>query len=593
MRFRLLRLRWRRRLRKSQRQVGDIGNQTEQNIERHFVKRLQNLEPVRRFVIGWLLLMVLLVGGLLVQNLALSNYFQTLRPVPGGIYSEGVLGTFTNANPLYATSDVDSSVSKLLFAGLFTYNGRNQLTGDLASGYSVDPSGTTYTVKLKPRLTWQDGQPLTSADVLFTYQSIQNPDAQSPLRSSWDGVTVTAPDPQTVVFKLSSPLASFAYNMTNGIVPQHILKDIPPAGLRSADFNTINPIGAGPFRWQDIQVTGNDPATAQEQIALLPFDGYARGKPKLQEFILHAYASKDKLIQAFKSGRLRGMEGLTSVPAELKDASNLEVRSPLLTAETMVFFKTSSGVLTDQSVRQALVEGTNRQAIIKHLGYPTRAVKEPFLMGQLGYDPALAQPGFNPGAARQRLDAAGWKAGSDGIRSKDGRPLAFTLTAADNAEYRTVTDQLRRQWQDLGVQLRVQLQSDANFHNSLAYHNYDAVLYGISIGADPDVFVYWDSSQADIRSSNRLNLSEYKNPAADASIKAGRSRSAPAIRIAKYRPFLEAWQKDAPAVGLYQPRMLYMTNGPVSGFPGHAINTPADRFDNVQNWQIRYAKVTN
>lgn len=592
MRLRLIKLRFRRRVRKSQRQVEDLSTQTEHHLDHHLIGRLGRLGPVKRFVSAWLLLMVLLIGGLIAQNILLSNYYQKLSPVPGGIYNEGVLGTFTNANPMYATGNADTTVSRLIFAGLFTYNNKNQLTGDLASGYSVDANGTTYTVSLRPHLTWQDGQPLTSSDVLFTYQSIQNPDAQSPLRTSWQGITITAPNPQTVVFKLQNPLVSFPYNMTNGIVPQHLLGKVPAAGLRSTDFNTAHPVGAGPFAWHDIQVAGNDPGTAQEQIALLPFADYARGKPKLQEFIVHAYANQSKLIAAFKNGQLTGVEGLTTVPPALQSMPSLQIHSPLLTAETMVFFKTTSGLLADQQVRQALVQGANTKQIIKSLGYSTHAVREPFLAGQLGYDPSLTQPGSDLKAAQQMLDKAGWVADKDGWRSKAGQPLEFTLSAANTPEYSSVTKQLQGQWKALGVKLNVELQDSADFQNTLAHHNYDAVLYGISIGADPDIFVYWDSSQADIRSSH-LNLSEYKSPAADTAIEAGRTRLNPGLRAVKYKPFLEAWQKDYPALGLYQPRLLYLTNGPVSGLSDHAINNAADRLDNVQNWQIRQGKVTN
>jgi peptide/nickel transport system substrate-binding protein len=588
-----LKLRLRRRLRRGQRQVEGLGGQTEQQLDKHFVKRLGSLPPVKRFVAGWLLLMVLLIVGLLAQNIWLSNYFQTLRPVPGGIYNEGMLGTFTNANPLYATSNVDSSVSKLLFAGLFTYDNQNRLAGDLARNYSVDGFGTTYTVHLKPHLTWQDGQSLTSADVVFTYHAIQNADAQSPLRPSWQGITVTAPNPQTVVFKLSGPLASFPYTMTNGIVPQHLLGKIPPADLRSADFNTIHPVGAGPFALQDIKVTGNDPATAQEQIALLPFASYQGGKPKLQELIVHAYAAQTDLISAFKNSQLNGAEGLDGIPAAVHDMANLQIHSPLLTAANMVFFKTSNGILSDQQLRTALVQATDSRQIIRSLGYATHAVREPFLTGQLGYDPSLTQPKFDLQAAQKALDADGWIVSKGGIRYKNNQPLRFTLSAADTPEYRLVSRQLQQQWRRAGVDLQLQSQDSADFQNTLAHHSYEAVLYGIAIGPDPDVFVYWDSSQADIRSASRLNLSEYKNTQADTAIEAGRTRTTPGLRAVKYKPFLEAWQHDSPAAGLYQPRMLYLTNGPVAGFSDHSLNSAADRFNNVQNWQIRQAKVTN
>jgi peptide/nickel transport system substrate-binding protein len=595
MQTRLLKLRFRRRLRKGQRQVEDLGQQAEQQLEQHFFKRFESLRLIRRFLFAWLGLMIILIGGVLVQNIALSGYYQTLRTVPGGIYNEGVLGHFTNANPLYATSDADMTVSRLVFAGLFTYDNQGKLVGDLASSYGVDIHHTTYTVHLKPHLTWQDGQPLTSADVLFTYQSIQNPDAQSPLQSSWQGVAVSAPDANTVIFKLPGALTAFPYNLTNGIVPRHLLAAIPPSDLRSADFNTVHPVGAGPFAWQGATVTGNsDPDKTGEEIAMTPFSGYQGGAPKLQKFVVQVFATAPQLTHAFARHQLTAADGLNEVPAELRHDKSAVQNSLPLRAANMVFFKTSgTSVLADPQVRQALVQAANVPQIIKGLGYPARAVREPLLAGQLGYDPALPQGGFNQKAARQLLDADGWLAGKHGVRSKAGKPLAFTLSASDTPEYRYDTRELQRQWQAIGVQLHVQLQGTADFQNTLAYHSYDALLYGISIGADPDVFVYWDSSQVDIRSANRLNFSEWKNPTADAALEAGRSRLNPAVRIVKYKPFLQAWQQDAPALGLYQPRFLYLTNGPVNGLTGGALNTPTDRFDNVQNWEISQAKVTN
>ena len=194
MKVRRLRLRLRRLFRTRQKQVESLSSQTEQQIEKHVVKRFSRLLAVRRFVIGWLLLIVLLIGGLVGQNIALSNYFQSVQPVAGGIYKEGVLGTFTNANPMYATSNADTTVSRLIFAGLLKYDVNNKLTGELAKGYTVDENGLTYTAKLKPNLTWQDGQPLTSADVVYTFQTVQNPDAQSPLKASWQGIEISAPN---------------------------------------------------------------------------------------------------------------------------------------------------------------------------------------------------------------------------------------------------------------------------------------------------------------------------------------------------------------------------------------------------------------
>lgn len=585
-------MRFRRRIKKGQHQFEELGSQTEAGLERYVFARINKLPGVGRFVLTWVLLVGLLTGGVLAQNYRLGDYYQQLKPVPGGVYHEGMLGRFTTASPLFATSDVDTTVSKLVFAGLFRHNRQGDLVGDLAKDYQTDERGLTYTVHLKPHLSWQDGEPFTSKDVLFTYQTIQDPNTQSPLRNGWNGITITAPDKLTVVFTLPDPLAAFPQALTNGIVPEHVLHGVDPADLRTADFNTVNPIGAGPFAWKDLQVEGNDPSKLQEQISLTSFAGYNGGTPKLNGFVVRAYANQDKLVADAKVGLLQGVAGLQTVPDELKDIPQVVTRNFLFSAATMVFFKTTNGVLSDQKVRSALVQSVDVPSLLKQLGYPTHRVREPLLTGRLAYDPKLAQPDFNLAAAKQLLDQDGWVMGKDGVRHKEGQKLTFALTVNDSAEYKHVASYLRRAWFQAGVDADVKVQTASDFQNSLAYHDYDAILYGIAIGDDPDVFAYWDSSQADVRSPNRLNLSEYKNPKADSALEAGRTRLDPTLRTVKYRPFLQAWQQDLPALALYQPRYLYLTYGPVDGMTDHSLTTPVDRFANVHNWEIRQAKVS-
>ena len=589
---RTFKLRFRRRLHRSKRQVEEFGQQAEDRLERDFFRRLERLTEVRRFIVGWMALVVLLGGCLIAQMYGLGRYYQTLQPAPGGSYAEGILGTFTNANPLYASSSVDSAVSRLVFAGLLKYNDDNALVGDLAQSWSVDARGTTYTVHLRPHLTWQDGQPLTAADVVFTYQAIQNPDAQSPLNGDWTGVKVAAADPLTVIFTLPNVLASFPDSLTTGIIPKHILDSVPVSQLRSSTFNTMHPVGAGPFSWQAIQVNAAADQNRQEEIELLPFAGYQGGKPKLNSFVIHSFLNQDQLVAAFKTQEVNAMVGLTAVPPEVAKLSGVQANSLPLTAAVMTFFKTSQGVLSDPQVRQALVKGANVPAIVQGLGYPTLPVNEPILRGQLGYNSAYRQAGFDPTVAAAQLTQDGWTSGNGGIRAKAGQPLSFKLYAQDDPEYAAVASELQKQWAAIGVDAQVILQADSDFQTTLAQHTYGALLYGISIGSDPDVFAYWDSSQADPRAAHRYNFSEYKSTTADNALEAGRTRLDPALRIAKYAPFLQAWQADAPALGLYQPRFLYITRDTVFGLSEHSINTETDRFNNVENWMIRQAWTT-
>ncbi len=588
MRFRLLKLRLRRGLHNSQQQVEDLGNQTEVNIDKYLIKKLPRLEKVRGFVFVWLGIVVFLIFGLGVQNLILSSYYQKLQPVPGGIYNEGILGTFTSANPLYATNDVDTTVSHLIFSGLLKYNENNQLTGDLATNYQVDPKGVTYTVTLKPNLKWQDGKALTAQDVVYTYHLIQNPDAQSPLMSSWSNIQITATNPQTVVFKLPNPLASFPEDLTNGIVPEHILSNVSPSNLRISTFNTYSPIGSGPFQWQAINVRGNDPTNAYEQIALVPSKEYYASNAKLKEFVIHAYADQNQLIKDFKSGQLTSLEGLSSVPPSLAKMHNLVVNSLPFTAGVYVFFKNTSPIFSDAKLRSALIKGIDQKQLIEGLGYSTKSVVEPLLNGMLAFDQTYSQPAFYESASSTALTADGWVLNKDGYRYKDNKPLSFGLTISNTPEFIAVAKQLQSDWKILGVKMNINAEDINDISGSIQTHDYDAILYGISIGVDPDVFVYWGNTSG---VHNNLNLSEYKSTGANQSLEQGRTRLTPALRVIKYKAFLQSWQQDLPAMGLYQPRLLYLTNGTVYGLNNHLINTNSDRFSNVSNWEIIESKV--
>lgn len=593
MQFHLFRLRFRRRIRTQKRNVERLSLEAEEQLEERFFKRLNRLVQVRRFIAVWVVFLLFLLAGVMVQLQALSGYFQTLQAVPGGIYNEGIVGNFTTANPIYATGTADVAVAHLLFAGLLKYDDQGKLAPALAESWSSNDRGTVYTVKLRPGLTWQDGQPLTAADAVFTFKLIQNPDAQSPLISGWQNITVAATDARTVTFTLPGAFSSFPYSLTTGLVPEHLLASIPPTSLRTADFNTVSPIGAGPFAFQALQVSGDTADTRKEQVAMTPFANYYAGKPKLDQFVIHVYRDQDRLLQDYQHKELTAAAGLTELPQGITEDSSNYVSRFLMSAADMVFFRVSDGVLADKTVRQALVAASNPAAIVQQLGYQTPLVIEPLLAGQIGYDPGLAQQTGDVNRARSLLDNAGWSVGPNGLRSKDGKVLRFTLSAQDTPEYQQVTAELQRQWQAIGVDVKIDLQSSTDLQDTLTSHGYEALLYGITIGPDPDVFAYWHSSQADVRSANRLNFSEYKSATADSALEAGRTRDDPAIRAAKYRPFLQAWQADAPALGLYQPQLLYVSHVKVNNLAVTNLVGPADHYADVQNWLIRQARVTN
>ncbi len=585
---RTTKLRVRRKLKRGRRQVEDIGVQTEEHIDRHFFKRLTRLFDVRRFVIGWVAFLVILSIGVTLQLQALGNYYQELQPVAGGTHSEGMIGSFTNANPLYATGLVDTTVSRLVFAGLLKYDSNNQLVGDLAESWKTDSEGRVYTVTLRSGLKWQDGHDLTAEDVVFTFHTIQNPDAKSPLFHAWRGVEIKAKDDRTVIFTLPSTLAPFIYSLTTGIVPKHSLQDITPAQLRSSPFNTVRPVGAGPFSWDTIEVIPNGNEPNLQNIGLKAFAKYHESKPKLDQFVVKTYSNEEQLLTSFRKQEVNSLVGLDSLPDTFIKENDVQEHTIPLTAETGVFLRTDSDLLKDARVRQALVQAVDVPETVAGLQYPALVADAPLLRGQLGHSPAYSQLPKNIEQANKLLDDAGWKrAANESIRSNGQTKLSLKFFAGNNPDYSYITHQIQKAWQSIGVDTQVTLPSDADLQNIINSRSYDALLYGISIGVDPDVFAYWHSTQADPRATTRLNFSNYKSAVADKALEAGRSRIDPSLRAAKYTPFLQSWRSDVPAIMLYQPRFLYITRGQLFGLEPQAINSAADRFNNVENWMIR------
>lgn len=582
---------WRQGFRRRRREARVLSDEYDKQIERLFIRRFDRLISVRRFIFLWVGLLVVLLGSVIFQLRGLSAYYQTLKPVPGGLYTEGLIGKFTNANPLYATGPADLAVSRLVFSGLFKYDNNNKLAPDLATSWKRNALGTSYTVQLRRGVSWQDGQPFTANDVLYTYRTIQDPLAQSALYSGWQGVNVTKAGDYTVIFNLPDRLSSFPYSLTNGIIPEHALKDIPPEQLRSAPFNT-DPIGTGPFKWKFVEVTGSSDADRRQKITLAAYKKYWDGHPKLDGISLMTFPDDQQMTTAFKKKEINAMSGLESVLDDLAEDPGVQVYNTPETSAVGAFFNNSRTPLSETAIRQALVRGVDRGQLPGLFKGPFYTADGPLLRGQLGYDKQLRELSYNLKAANKLLDDAGWKRDAGGQRSKDGRSLTLGLSSQNTEQYTKVAEFLQYQWAKLGVKISVHYFNANDLQGQIiGSHNYDILLYGINIGVDPDILAYWDSSQASVGSQG-LNLSEYKSKDADRALEAGRTRAEPDIRAVKYRAFLEAWRKDAPALILYQPDSIYVSRGQVFNFERRATNSSADRFYNAADWEIRQQRQT-
>ena len=162
------------------------------------------------------------------------------------IYREGTIGRPSSINPLTARTQADRDLVALVFSGLVALGPDGTYRPDLASGWSVDAKGKTWTFTIRPEARWQDGEPVTSDDVVFTVNVLKSPGYTGALAASWREVSVTALDARTVVFELTTPIGGFLQAATIGLLPAHLLSETPIETLADDPFS-VQPVGAGPF----------------------------------------------------------------------------------------------------------------------------------------------------------------------------------------------------------------------------------------------------------------------------------------------------------------------------------------------------------
>ena len=169
------------------------------------------------------------------------------------------------------------------------------------------------------------------------------------------------------------------------------------------------------------------------------------------------------------------------------------------------------------------------------------------------------------------------------MRQKDGQPLSLSIVAPRSGDFPEVLEGVASQWRKVGVDVKTQVVPTNTFEqNILTSRAYDVLLYELALGADPDVFAYWHSSQASVRG---FNLSNYKSDITDDALLSARGRSEANLRTAKYRGFFEQWLEDAPAVALYRPHMRYITTDNTNSVDdtGPVIDT-LGRYHTLEQW---------
>jgi peptide/nickel transport system substrate-binding protein len=541
---------------------------------------------------------LLALAGLALVMMLLSYQVQSAAlctvsvPSPGGVYTEGMVGRPLSLNPLLSDPyPVDRDLVNLIFDGLVAYDESGQVVPALAESWSMSEDNLTLTLTLRDGLEWHDGQPVTTADVAFTYGLMQDEEFPGPsaLRTLWQSVTITPIDDRQIQLTLAQPYSPFIEALTRGILPEHLLGDIEAADLATTSFNQT-PIGTGPFMvqaGQDWQRTG--------RLRLTPNPTHWREGTQISDLEFRFFPNAEAMVAAYHVGEIHAINEL---PATILPDIAQEEPSRLFTSiaprYSALFFnlsETGFGALKAKEVRQALAYGLNRTALVDWvLNGQGIGFEGPYLPGTWMYrsDLLTAYP-YQPDTAAALLDTAGWTRGSDGLRAREGVPLSLRLVALDAPEHRAIAEEIARQWAESGVGVQLNFLPDLDAVTAaLGVRDYDVALLEIAPPQDPDLYDFW-SQEAIVRGHN---FTGWNNRRASEALENGRQLFAQGERALQYEAFLRQFDGDLPALTLYQHVTTYVMSDAVNQAEIGRIWQPRDRYQTLASWFLNFRDIT-
>lgn len=478
------------------------------------------------------------------------NISDATKVADGGVRVDATAGEASKLNPYLASDSASNDICDLVFNGLLRYSPKLELEGVLAESWKVSDGGKTITFKLRPGVTWQDGQPFTSADVKFTVESLLDPKTASPHKSMFDLVEkIETPDPLTVVARYKKAFAPALESWGMGIVPKHLLEG---KDVNTDPFNR-KPVGTGAYQvveWKD-----------KQYIELAANPNYWEGRVHIAKLRIRFIPEPATQLLELKTG---GIDGMTLQPdqfahqigGEAFDKVAKKYRFDGLAQYTYLGFNLAREPFGDKRVRQALSHAIDRDELIsgvmEGLAKPCSGPYSPLMPA---YNQAVKPYAYDLTQSAKLLDEAGWLLEKDGLRHKGGKVFKFSLiTNKGNAPREKTVLILQQQFKKLGVQADVQIIEWSSFlSNYVDKKNFDAVVMGWQLTLDPDQYSIWHSSQT---KDGEFNFIGYKNPAVDKLLEQGREEFDPAKRLAIYRKFHAIVAEDQPMAFLYAPDSL-------------------------------------
>ena len=546
--------------------------ESKEHIQENIIDRLPNARRVRLLILEWALLIIVILSLALTQAFWYRQSYSVQAYVDGGTYIEATIGRVNSLNPLFATTESEKVLSKLMFATLSTIDYSGHVGLGLASSIIPDETGKVWTITLKDGLKWSDGEPITLDDVVYTINLTKDATINTSYSSNFAGVTIERMG-DSLVFALPSAYADFDSTLNIPILPSHILADVNPGQLLEHNFSS-NPVTSGAFTFNATQGV----SSGGEQIVYLTANPYYyKSAPMLNSFAIRTYDDLDKIAEAVASGEVTATAELSSGYRKDLPEDLIYDKQTALASGVFAFLNTTSSLLSNVSVRQAIQKGVNIEQIRSVLGdeYP---LDYPLISSEISVDEYPALPAYDLEAAKSELAAAG----------VSGQTIR--LATINTGYFPELAAQWQAQLEQLGFKVDLSIYSPGQdfIVNIIRQRNYDILLYEVELGADLDLFAYYHSSQA---SATGLNLSNYTNALVDDLILSARTTMSSTGRAAKYETFLKRWATDVPAIGIYQVSLVYYYNKNVRSFSeDDRLIYATDRFVDVEYWAVNRAE---
>jgi peptide/nickel transport system substrate-binding protein len=542
----------------------------------------------------WQILVVfvtlVVVAVLLVGQKPLGNLPLLPQPTSGGVYTEALVGSMGRLNPLLDwNNSADRDINSLIFSGLIRFDSHGLPQPDLAESWGTSADGTIYNFTLRSNAVWQDGQPVTSDDIIFTIDLIMSSGSLFPqdIKDLWSEVEVKRLNDQNIKFTLPEPYAPFLDYVTFGVLPKHLLDSVAPEQLSSADFN-LQPVGTGPYKLDHLIVEGGE----IRGVVLTLNENYYLARPFIPQVVFRYYPDSSSALDAYEQGEVLGVSQIG--PRVLEKAladPNLSVYTSRLPQLSLVFLNLNNPAipfLQDAKVRRALMMGLNRGAMVSNfLGGQAIVADGPILPGSWAYYDGIEHIAYDPEAAASLLKADGYvlpAAGGD-VREKEGQPLTLALVHPDDELHTRVAEMIQSNWAMIGVRVELQPASyETMVADYLAPRSFQAALVDLTMARtpDPDPYPFWHQAEA----TGGQNYSQWDDRTASEYIETARTSTNFTDRSRLYRNFQVIFAKELPSLPLYYPVYSYGVDSQVKGVQVAPLYDTSDRLAFIQDWYL-------